>query len=255
MLDFAATLVREAGAILLRYYDRTLKVQTKSSEVDLVTEADLASEEFIKERIRAAYPDHGILAEESGGEQTEGDYVWIVDPLDGTNNFSHGFPIFCVTVALQYEQALMLGLTYDPLRDELFCAEQNRGATLNGRTLRVSGTPRLVESLVATGFPYKKATIADNNLAEFSRVAPKVQGIRRAGSAALDLAYVAAGRLDGYWEAHLSPWDWAAGLVLVQEAGGKVTDRGGQPWGMQSKAMVATNGLIHEELLRVVSGR
>lgn len=255
MLDFAVRLVKGAGEILLDHFGQGVEVRSKSSEIDLVTEADLASERFIVKTIRSQYPEHSVLSEEKVGEERGSDYVWLVDPLDGTVNYAHRFPAFCVTVALQYRGDPILGVTYDPLRGELFAVEKGRGVTLNDRSLRVSETERLVQALVATGFPYKRATIPDNNLAEFNRVLPKVQGVRRGGSAALDLAYVAAGRLDGYWESHLSPWDWAAGALMVQEAGGKVTDRNGQLWTFDSKGMVATNGLIHQELWEVVSGR
>ena len=176
-----------------------------------------------------------------------------MDPLDGTTNYAHGFPVFCVVLAVQRQEETILGVIYDPLRDELFTARQGRGATLNGRPLRVSNVARLAESLVATGFAYRRASLKDNNLPEFGRVMPRVQGVRRAGSAALDLAYLAAGRLDGYWEAHLSPWDWAAGALMVCEAGGTVTDREGHPWQVGCPNIVASNGRIHQELLAVLN--
>ena len=253
--EFAINFVSQAGHILLNHFEQGMEVKRKSSEIDLVTEADLASERFIVERIRSRYPEHGILSEEEIGEMEFSEYLWIIDPLDGTINYTHGFPVFCVTVALQYKNDLVLGVTYDPIRDETFTAMKNLGAFLNGNPLKVSKAGRLVESLIATGFPYQRATSADNNLAEFNRVLPKVQGVRRGGSAALDLAYVAAGRLDGYWESHLSSWDWAAGFLMVQEAGGKVSDRNDKPWTFESKGMVATNGSIHDELLRVLRVR
>jgi myo-inositol-1(or 4)-monophosphatase len=255
ILEFTINLALRAGRILLSHSEQGMEVRSKSSEIDLVTEADLASERFIVETIRSRYPKHGILSEEEVEDKEDREFFWIIDPLDGTVNYAHGFPIFCVSLALQYRDDLILGVTHDPMRDETFTVVKNRGASLNGDSLKVSRADRLVRSLVATGFPYKRATIEDNNLPEFNRVLPKVQGIRRGGSAALDLAYVAAGRLDGYWEAHLSPWDWAAGVLMIQEAGGMVTDRNSHPWTFESKKMVATNGLIHEELLRVLSER
>ena len=255
VLAFAVQLVRGAGALLVDRFNQVTGVRSKSSTIDLVTEADLDSERFIVDAIRRQYPHHSVLSEEKAGREGAGDYLWLVDPLDGTVNYVHGFPVFCVTVALRYGDDLIVGVTYDPVLGELFTVEKGRGAFLNERPLRVSRAQRLVESLVATGFPYKRATMADNNLAEFNRILPKVQGVRRGGSAALDLAYVAAGRLDGYWESHLSPWDWAAGVLMVEEAGGTVTDRESKPWTPESSKLVATNGVIHEELLKVLSSR
>ena len=254
ILEFAMNVALRSGRILLEHYNQSMEVRSKSSEIDLVTEADLASERFIVQTIRKKFPKHGILSEEEVEDNEAREFSWIIDPLDGTVNYTHGFPIFCVSLALQYQGDPLLGVTHDPTRDETFTVVKHLGAFLDGERLNVSQAKTLVQSLVATGFPYKRATIEDNNLPEFNRVLPKVQGIRRGGSAALDLAYVAAGRLDGYWEAHLSPWDWAAGVLMIQEAGGRVTDRTGQPWTLESKKMVATNGFIHEELLQVVSG-
>jgi myo-inositol-1(or 4)-monophosphatase len=254
ILEFAIDLVRRAGTIVLDYFHTGIDIQTKSTEIDLVTEADLASERFIKETLKTQYPNHDILAEEMEDERSESEFLWVVDPLDGTVNFAHGFPIFSITMALYHKGTAVLGVTYDPLREEVFSAEKDGGAFLNGQALRVSTAPVLVQSLVATGFPYTRATVPDNNLVEFNRVLPKVQGVRRGGSAALDMAYVAAGRLDGYWEAHLSPWDWAAGVLMIEEAGGRVTDRTGKPWRFGSDTLVATNGLIHQELQSILSG-
>lgn len=255
MLQFAGNLVREAGSILMTYLGQDMEVRSKSTEIDLVTEADLASERFIVDTIEKQYPSHRILSEEEHRKDLSNEFLWLIDPLDGTINFAHGFPVFSVTIAVQYLADLIIGVTYDPLRNELFSVRKGGGVNLNGRQLRVSNAGRLIQSILATGFPYRKATIPDNNLAEFSRVVPRIQGIRRGGSAALDLAYVAAGRLDGYWESHLSPWDWAAGVLMVQEAGGTVTDRSGQPWTFESNGMVATNSLLHAELLGVLDAR
>jgi myo-inositol-1(or 4)-monophosphatase len=253
MLHFAMDLVREAGGILLNYLGRSMEIRSKSTEIDLVTEADLASERFMVSTIRKRYPGHRLLSEEEVQPDSDSEYLWLIDPLDGTINFAHGFPVFSVTVAVRHLADLIIGVTYDPLRDELFTVSRGHGAELNGQQIHVSTAGRLIQSLVATGFPYRKATISDNNLAEFNRVLPRIQGIRRGGSAALDLAYVAAGRLDGYWESHLSPWDWAAGMLMVQEAGGSVTSRDGRPWTFESQGMVATNGLIHHELMDVLN--
>jgi myo-inositol-1(or 4)-monophosphatase len=254
MKDFAVDLAKEAGQVLMDHLERRLTVESKSSEIDLVTEADLASEKLIVEAIRQQYPEHSILSEEGLGQEQTGEFLWLVDPLDGTTNYAHGYPVFCVSIALQREGETILGVTYDPVRDELFWAEKDREAYCNGRRLSVSGTDSLRRSLLATGFFYTRASIEDNNLAEFGRIMPQVQGVRRAGSAALDMAYVADGRLDGYWEFHLSPWDWAVGDLLVREAGGRTSDVSGQPWRLRSNNIVATNGLLHEELLAALKG-
>lgn len=264
MRDFAIHLARAAGAILRERYETHFVVEHKDTEINLVTEVDRASEALIVEAIRQRYPDHAIFAEESQGEagpDRPAEFTlsvrqtgWIVDPLDGTVNYAHGFPMFAVSLAVQQGQDLILGVTYDPLRDELFCAERGRGATLNGRPIRVSSTSRLRDALVATGFAYRRATLPDNNVAEFTRVVLRVQGLRRAGSACLDMAYLAAGRLDGYWEMNLAPWDWAAGSLLVREAGGVVTNLDGGPWDLSQRRIAASNGLIHDELLATVRG-
>jgi myo-inositol-1(or 4)-monophosphatase len=254
MKDFAVELAQEAGQVLMDHLKRRLAVESKSSEIDLVTEADVASEKLIVEAIRRRYPKHSILSEEGLGEEQAGEFLWLIDPLDGTTNYAHGYPVFCVSIALQREGETVLGVTYDPVRDELFWAEQGQGAYCNGQRLSVSGVVGLRHSLLATGFPYARASIEDNNVAEFGRVMPQVQGVRRGGAATLDMAYVAAGRLDGYWEFHLSPWDWAAGDLLVREAGGRTSDVSGQPWRLRNNSMVASNGLLHEELLAALKG-
>ncbi len=264
LIVFATHTARRAGEVLRRYYtprpgvEQGLTPDTKSTDIDLVTQADLESEQLILDAIRTAFPDHAILSEESGesdaGETGEAEYRWLVDPLDGTTNFAHGLPVFAVAIALEREGQPVLAVTYDPLRDELFAAQAGQGATLDGQPIRVSTTPTLRHSLVATGFAYIRATTDLNNLAEFNRVMPRVQGIRRLGSASLDLAYLACGRIDGYWEYHLSPWDWAGGALLIREAGGSVTDIHGRPWQVGDNSLVASNGLIHGQLLATVQG-
>ncbi len=222
---------------------------------NLVTEADTASEALILRRLLEAFPSHGIVAEEGGAGGSDGAaVVWYVDPLDGTNNFAHGFPVFCVSMAAVEGGEVLCGVSYDPLRNELFRAARGQGAYLGDRRLEVSGRRLLAESLVATGFPYDKGSAADNNLAEFAAVMPRVRGIRRPGSAALDLAYVAAGRLDAYWEHGTRPWDVAAGILLVREAGGRVTDLAGRPPRIDGGRFVASNGVIHDELVTTLSG-
>jgi len=252
-LEFAITIAREAGQLLCHLYSERHTIQTKSSNIDLVTEADVASEQLIVDAISRAFPTHRILSEEGLGDLdafVAGPApVWLVDPLDGTVNYAHGYPAWGISLALSEAGQVRVAVTLDPLRDEIFWAQQGQGAWCNGRRLQVSDVTRLRQALVATGFAYKRATLADNNLAEFSAVMPCVQGVRRSGSAVLDLAHLADGRLDGYWEMHLNPWDWAAGSLLVDEAGGMITDKRGEPWSLLAGDMVATNSHLHAELL------
>jgi myo-inositol-1(or 4)-monophosphatase len=252
-LDLALNLAREAGHLLRDLAHQHHTVSHKSSEIDLVTEADFDSERRIVAAIRARFPQHTILSEEGLGDLPEvaGDIanLWLIDPLDGTVNYAHGYPIWGVSLALARRGQVVLGVSYDPLHDEIFWAERGQGAWLNGNPMRVSQTPRMQEALVATGFAYKRASLVDNNLAEFGTIMPRVQGVRRAGAAVLDLAHLAAGRLDAYWEMHLEPWDWAAGWLLIEEAGGTVTDMHGEPWSLGTRNMASSNGLLHRELL------
>lgn len=245
---FLEELVKEAGGILMRNFGLRQPANKKGA-IDLVTQTDLESERVLVGAIRERYPNHRILAEEGERPEGRGEHLWLIDPLDGTVNYVHGYPAFSITLALRHEDETLVGAVYDPLLDEFFYAERGAGATLNGAPLRVSPTERLQEALLATGFAYQRASLPDNNIAEFSRLVLRVQGMRRGGSAALDLAHVAAGRLDGYWEMHLEPWDWAAGQVLVEEAGGKVSDLESGPWSPFLGEMAASNGHIHDELL------
>jgi myo-inositol-1(or 4)-monophosphatase len=226
-------------------------------DVDLVTVADRTSEKLIRERLSAAFPEHGIFGEEGTRDRLDGGFRWYVDPLDGTTNFAHGFPHFCVSLGLEQRRGdlspgedgtLVAAVIYDPLRDELYAAERGRGAQLNGRKMHVSSTPELAEALVATGFPSHKRHESPN-IHFYQEFCLRSHGVRRAGSAALDLAYVAAGRLDGFWEFNLNPWDTAAGILLVEEAGGQMTGFSGQPFRLDSREILASNGLIHAELM------
>jgi myo-inositol-1(or 4)-monophosphatase len=257
-LDFAIDTALAAGQLLCRLYDKHHSVQLKSSDIDIVTEADVASEQLIVEAIRRGFPDHRILSEEGTGDLeslgSDSSPIWLVDPLDGTVNYAHGYPLWGVSLALSEAGRTLLATTFDPLHDEVFWAQRGKGAWRNGERLQVSGVANLHQALVATGFAYKRATLADNNLAEFGAVMPSVQGVRRGGSAVLDLAHLAAGRLDGYWEMNLNPWDWAAGWLLVEEAGGRVSNMRGEPWALSSGEMVATNGHLHRELLERLAG-
>jgi myo-inositol-1(or 4)-monophosphatase len=252
----ASAIAREAGVGLRKFFSEGVATEYKG-DVDLVTVADRTSEKLIRERLAAAFPEHGIYGEEGTRDRLEGEYRWYVDPLDGTTNFAHGFPQFCVSLGLEQRAAglapdedgrLVAAVIYDPLRDELFAAERGRGALLNGKPMRVSRTPELAESLLATGFPSHKRH-QNPNIHFYQEFTLRSHGVRRAGSAALDLAYVAAGRLDGFWEFNLNPWDTAAGILLVEEAGGQVTDFSGRHFRLDSREILASNGLIHAELL------
>src|SRR5260370_11026464 len=243
-----ASIAREAVALLMEYFDQNIKIEYKG-EADLVTAADRKSETLIRERIRALWPGHDILGEEEGLRDTGSEYRWYVDPLDGTTNFAHGFPVFCVSLALQHKNETIAGLCYDPTRDELFAAERGKGAYLNDRPIHVSKISKLSESLVGTGFPSHKRH-KNPNIHFYHQLTLRSHGVRRAGSAAVDLAYVACGRFDGFWEFNLNPWDTSAGVVLVREAGGVVGNFSGGPFDISSREVLASNGLIHEELLK-----
>jgi myo-inositol-1(or 4)-monophosphatase len=242
-----AEIAREASALLMEYFHRRVKIEYKG-DADLVTEADRRSEALIRERIRQRWPEHDVLGEENGLVDTGSEYRWYVDPLDGTTNFAHGFPVFCVSMGLEHRGKRIAGVVLDPTRDELFAAEKGSGAYLNGQPIRVSGTPTLAESLIATGFPSHKRH-KNPNIHFYHQLTLRSHGVRRAGSAALDLCYVAAGRLDGFWEFNLNPWDTAAGVLIAEEAGGRVTDFYGGPFEINSRQTLATNGLIHDELM------
>jgi myo-inositol-1(or 4)-monophosphatase len=241
-------IAREAGALLMEHFHQRVKVEYKG-EADLVTIADRKSEALIRQRIRQQWPGHDILGEEGGLQDTGSDFRWYVDPLDGTTNFAHGFPVFCVSLGLEYKGEIIAGVIFDPTRDELFTAAKANGAFLNQQAIRVSKTASLAESLVATGFPSHKRH-KNPNIFFYHQITLRTHGVRRAGSAALDLCYVACGRFDAFWEFNLKPWDTAAGVLIVQEASGRVTDFRGAPFQLSSRQTLASNGLIHETLLR-----
>jgi len=250
MMDFAQNLARQAGRLLAEKLTRHNEIYYKGA-IDLVTEADKMSEELILAEISRRYPDHGILSEESAQKNEQAPLRWIIDPLDGTTNYAHGFPFFCVSIALEKEGVVELGVIYDPTRNDLFFAELGGGAYLNGRKLQVSSVNDLSHGLLATGFPYDIRVSQENNLNYFNVMAKKAQAIRRAGAAALDLACLAAGRFDGFWELKLKPWDTAAGCLLVTEAGGIISDMAGEPWNLSSPGLVASNGLIQGQMMEV----
>ncbi len=245
-----AEIAREAGALLMDYFRQHVKVEYKG-EADLVTVADRKSEALIRDRLRQQWPTFDILGEEGGLLDTGSDYRWYVDPLDGTTNFAHGFPVFCVSIGLDFKGNRIAGVIYDPTRDELFTAEQGSGAYLNEEPIHVSKIANLAECLVATGFPSHKRH-KNPNIFFYHQITLHTHGVRRAGSAALDLCYVACGRLDGFWEFNLNPWDTAAGVLIIQEAGGKVSDFKGGPFQLDSRETLASNGLVHRALLNEI---
>jgi myo-inositol-1(or 4)-monophosphatase len=257
-LETAVDIAREAGALLTHYFEKRVAFERKG-EFDLVTEADRNSEELVVEKLRSYFPSHEIVAEEGGGVPGTSEYRWYVDPLDGTTNFAHNFPMFNVTLALERAGEMVCGVIYDPVRQEMFTAELGGGAYLNNRRLRVARTARLADSLGSTGFPSRKRS-HNVNIHFYYQLAMASHGVRRTGSAALDLAYVAAGRLDFFWEFGLKSWDQAAGVLLVREAGGTVTDMCGRPISITaSEHLLADNAILHDEVLamfrEIFSGR
>ncbi|MEM7773807.1 MAG: inositol monophosphatase family protein [Cyanobacteria bacterium P01_E01_bin.6] len=253
-LDIATEAALAAGAILKDYVGTIDdKIYQKGRPGDLVTAADKDAEKKVLEILQRHVPDHDILAEESGelGDRTS-DFRWAIDPLDGTTNYTHQYPFYAVSIGLLYQGTPWLGVIYDPSHDDLFRAAKGLGATCNRRPIHVSQTDQLANSLLVTGFAYDRRETSDNNYAEFCHLTHKTQGVRRGGAASIDLAYVACGRLDGYWERGLSPWDLAAGVVLVEEAGGRVTAYDQSPFEIESGRLLATNGNIHQELSNVL---
>jgi myo-inositol-1(or 4)-monophosphatase len=250
-LDAAIEIAQEAGKILREEMERPPTIAYKG-DFDLVTQADRRSEQWIVRRLRELFPDHAVAAEEGTGRDTDSDYRWHVDPLDGTTNFAHGYPCFCVSMALAREHELLLGVICNPIYQELFVAARGEGATYNGKKIHCSKIDSLKNSLLCTGFPNHKRQ-ANPNIHYYWDFTLRSHGVRRDGSAALDLAYVAMGRFDSFWEFGLNPWDTAAGVVLVEEAGGKITDMQGRPYVLGGPSILASNGLIHEEMIKVAA--
>jgi myo-inositol-1(or 4)-monophosphatase len=249
-------IAREAGALLISYFGK-VEIEYKG-DVDLVTKADREAEKLIVERIGAIWPGHDVTGEEGTLTNSGSDYRWYIDPLDGTTNFAHGYPVFCVSIAVEHKGELLAGVIFDPTRDELFSAERGSGAELNGRRIQVSKTATLAEAIIATGFPSHKRH-KNPNIHFYHHISLRSHGVRRGGSAAIDLAYTACGRFDGYWEFKLNPWDTAAGVLMVRESGGRVTYMRGEPFEIASREVLASNGLLHDELMRemnaVMDGR
>jgi myo-inositol-1(or 4)-monophosphatase len=255
MLDFIVSMARDAGKIIAEKFGRSIEI-TYKGDINIVTDVDVAAEKLIIDRIMRNHPDHSILTEESGCPtklgREESDWCWIIDPLDGTTNFAHGYPVFAVSIGLENKGKVIAGAVYDPLRDEMFAAERGKGTTLNGKTVKVSEVNKLNNAMVCTGFPYNVRE-KSNFERHFVNFIMNSQAVRRDGSAARDLAYVACGRFDGFWEEGLHPWDVAAGLVLVEEAGGKITQFDGSPIDIYSPPVVASNNLLHHEMIRVLA--
>ncbi len=253
-LNIAIRAARSAGKLLLRYSDRIDQISFESkSRNDFVSDMDRAAEATIIQELRSRFPDHAILAEESGEQAGKSDFQWIIDPLDGTTNYLHGFPQFAVSIALKHRDQLECGVVYDPLREELFTAARGRGAQLNDRKLRVTNRPSLEGALIGTGFPFRDQRHIDAYLGMFKAMTLATAGLRRPGSASLDLAYVAAGRTDGFWEIGLSPWDCAAGALLILEAGGAITDLSGSNRFLDTGNMVAGNPKVHRAMLDLLN--
>jgi myo-inositol-1(or 4)-monophosphatase len=252
-LETAIAAARAAGALQKQSYCGDFAIEYKG-ETNLVTEVDQACEALIVETINSRHPGQDILAEENEYASLRSGFTWVVDPLDGTTNYTHGIPWFCVSIALEIENVVRVGVIYHPMMEQLFTVVKGEGAFLNGERLSVSHRVPLRQSLVATGFPYDRATDPDNNFDNFFTFQMAARAVRRFGAAALDLAYVATGRLDGFWEAKLHPWDVAAGVLLVEEAGGAVTGYGGEQYDIRNHRIVASNGLIHQEMLAILAG-
>jgi myo-inositol-1(or 4)-monophosphatase len=256
LLDAAVDFARAAGAVLREGYGRAHRPERKG-RIDLVTEYDRRSERLLLEAIAGRFPGHAVLAEESGASapgERAASVRWVVDPLDGTTNFAHNYPFFCVSIAAEVDGVLTAGAVYDPVRDELFAAAAGEGATLNGAPLRVSDIDRVEDALIVTGFPYDVREDPESSLPLFEAFLMRAQGLRRDGSAALNHCYLAAGRFDGFWEGDLSPWDMAAGVLIVREAGGRVTDYEGGPFRLDHRQILASNGRIHDEMRSILAG-
>jgi len=243
--------VKEGGSILMQHFGKVKSIDYKG-EINLVTEADRQSEQKIVSIIKDKYPDHSILAEETGDSGGSSPFKWIIDPLDGTTNYAHSYPCFCVSLAIEYEGEVIYGTVYDPMREEIFTAEKGNGAYVNGKIIKVSSTQELNHSLLCTGFPYDIRDDIESNILNFRNFLMKSQAVRRDGSAALDLCYVAAGRFDGFWEQKLFPWDVAAGSLLITEAGGKLSNFKDEKFNIYDTEIVASNGIIHHQMIETL---
>lgn len=250
-LRVAVAAARESGRIQMKSLGRVKKIRFKG-EINLVTEIDKRCERAIIQKIRRYFPDHELLTEESGMLKKDSDYRWIIDPLDGTTNYSHGYPLFCTSIALEYRGEVLVGVVYEPNLDQLFTGVKGVGSWLNGRRIHVSKTSRFIRAFLSTGFPYNVHRTADNNLNHFRNFIRRCQAVRRDGVAAVDLCYVACGRYDGFWESGLWAWDVAAAKVILEEAGGKLSQYDGGPFTIYGKEIIASHGKIHRQMVRVI---
>lgn len=246
---------KEAGKIIQQYFQGSFNIENKEGINNLVTEVDKHSEKAIIDIIRKNYPGHSIISEEVGEMLQESDYQWIIDPIDGTVNFAHGIPICCVSIGLKHKEELLLGAVYNPMMNELFFAEKGKGAYLNDKPIKVSSKTNFAKACLVTGFPYKWPNSSEHPIRVFERFILEGLPVRRLGSAAIDLCWVACGRFDGFWEYNLSSWDVAAGYLIVQEAGGRITNFDGEPYSVFDKETLATNGHIHEDMLRLIRNK
>jgi myo-inositol-1(or 4)-monophosphatase len=251
IMSVACDAALKSGGILRDNLQGAREISYKG-DINLVTEMDMRSERAAVDVLRASFPEHGIIAEEETCIQSDSGFTWIIDPLDGTTNYAHGYPCFSVSIALEHEGEIVLGVVYDPMRDELFTAQKGLGSSLNGKPIRVSRIDTLIKSLLATGFPYDRKECGKNNLDYFHDLLMASQEVRRDGSAALDLCYVASGRFDGYWELKLKPWDVAAGSLIVREAGGMVTSLSGSGFGIHDEEILASNGRVHGQMVAIL---
>ena len=250
--NFATKTIEKASNLILKNFNKIRKISYKKGAFNLVTNVDHEVEELILKEIASKYPEHSIIAEESGTHHKDPTYKWFIDPIDGTTNFAHSYPCFCISIGFTKNNIIEFGLVKNPLTRELYSAKRNNGARLNGRSISVYNINKLRGSLLVTGFPYDKKTSSTDNFHNFRNLTLVSQGVRRDGSAALDLCYVASGKVDGFWELKLSPWDIAAGILILKEAGGKVTDFKGNKFDLYSKEIVASNGLIHDQILEAL---
>jgi len=250
IFNFAVKTIEKTSKLILKNYNKVRKISYKQGHFNLVTNVDHEAEELIIKEINLKYPHHSIVAEESGIHKKHPKYEWFIDPIDGTTNFAHGYPCFCTSIGFAKDGVLEFGLVKNPISGELYSAKKDKGAKLNGKSISVSKIKKLKQSLLVTGFPYIRNSKMKSNFNNFKNLTLISHGVRRDGSAAMDLCYVASGKFDGFWEIKLSPWDVAAGILILKEAGGKITHFDGSKFNIYSKEIVATNGLIHRELLR-----
>ncbi len=252
MIDDIVEISKKAGKIIREGFGTNFNIEFKTNESNLVTDIDKASEKLITEFIKKKYPDHGILAEEGGGRDEDAEYRWVIDPLDGTTNFAHGLPIFAVSIGLQKNGETFAGVVYDVMRDIVYSAVKGKGAFANGSPIKVSTNEKLAHSVLVTGFPYNITENPDNALGKFTALTTASRGVRRLGSAAIDFCYVAQGVFDAFWEVHLHPWDVCAGVLIVEEAGGKVTDFEGRDIDIFSKRFLSSNSLVHNQMMEIL---